>query len=154
MRKMTIAVDFDGVCITNDWPNKGKDIGAQDVLRKLIESGHDIMLYTCRQDHDEDRTLRTKDGYIIELPAGKHLSEALDWFGKNSIPIVGVNYNPIEEEFDVYKPHFDMLIDDKALGIPLTTITIVGVDTVVSSDKPFAEWQGIELMLRNRGIIE
>lgn len=154
MKKLTIAIDFDGTCITNDWPQKGKDIGAQDVLRKIVNAGHELLLYTCRMNHEEDRFLTFSDGHTMELPAGNHMREAIDWFVKNDIPLIGVNYNPIEDNYDTDKPHFDLLIDDKALGIPLTTITIVGVDTVVSSDKPFVEWQNVELMLRNRGIIE
>ena len=43
---MIIAVDFDGTCVTHDFPNVGKNIGAEIVLRKLSDKGHKIILYT------------------------------------------------------------------------------------------------------------
>lgn len=33
---MIIAVDFDGTCIMHDFPNVGKNIGAEIVLRKAL----------------------------------------------------------------------------------------------------------------------
>lgn len=35
---MIIAIDFDGTCVTHEYPNIGRDIGP--VLRKLVENGH------------------------------------------------------------------------------------------------------------------
>lgn len=43
---MIIAVDFDGTCVIHEFPKVGKDIGAVPVLKKLIEKGHKIILYT------------------------------------------------------------------------------------------------------------
>ena len=40
---MTIAVDFDGTCVTHDFPNVGKNTGAEIVLRKLSDKGHKII---------------------------------------------------------------------------------------------------------------
>ncbi len=152
-KKMTIAIDFDGTCITNDFPEKGKDIGAVPVLKKMLEAGHNLILYTCRQDHLEDRYIKlNEEEDSLFLPGANHLTEAVEWFNNNNIPLVGVNYNPDEFEYETNKPYFDLLIDDKALGIPTTTITIVG-DTIVSSKNPFVEWQAVELMLMNREII-
>lgn len=34
---MVIAVDFDGTCVTHEFPKIGKDIGAIPVLRELVE---------------------------------------------------------------------------------------------------------------------
>ena len=45
---MYIAVDFDGTCVTHEYPNIGKDIGAVPVLKKLTDSGHKIILNTMR----------------------------------------------------------------------------------------------------------
>jgi hypothetical protein len=33
---MIIAVDFDGTCVTHDFPHVGKDIGAVPVLKELV----------------------------------------------------------------------------------------------------------------------
>jgi len=37
---MVIAIDFDGTCVTHDFPKVGKDIGAVPVLRELVENGY------------------------------------------------------------------------------------------------------------------
>lgn len=34
---MVIAVDFDGTCVTHEFPKVGKDIGAVPVLKELVE---------------------------------------------------------------------------------------------------------------------
>ena len=34
---MVIAIDFDGTCVTNEYPNVGKDIGAVPVLKRIVE---------------------------------------------------------------------------------------------------------------------
>lgn len=33
---MIIAVDFDGTCVTHEFPRVGKDIGAVPVLKELV----------------------------------------------------------------------------------------------------------------------
>ena len=37
---MVIAIDFDGTCVTNEYPNVGKGIGAVPVLKKIVEKDH------------------------------------------------------------------------------------------------------------------
>ena len=76
---MVIAIDFDGTCVTNDYPYIGKDIGAVPVLKKIVEKGHRIILYTMR---DNER-----------------LKDAEQWFESNNIPLWGVNNNPAQERW-------------------------------------------------------
>ena len=45
---MIIAVDFDGTCVSHDYPYIGKEIGAAPVLRELVAAGHDLILFTMR----------------------------------------------------------------------------------------------------------
>ena len=35
-----IAVDFDGTCVTHEYPKVGRDIGAAAVLKDLVAAGH------------------------------------------------------------------------------------------------------------------
>ena len=35
---MEICIDFDGTCVTHEFPKVGKDIGAVSVLKKLLLS--------------------------------------------------------------------------------------------------------------------
>ena len=97
---MVIAIDFDGTCVTNDYPYIGKGIGAVPVLKKIVEKGHRIILYTMR---DNER-----------------LKDAEQWFESNNIPLWGVNNNPAQERWSSSpKIYAHLYIDDAALGVPL-----------------------------------
>ena len=41
---MNIAIDFDGTCVSHEFPEIGKDIDAIPVLKELIKSGHNLIL--------------------------------------------------------------------------------------------------------------
>ena len=47
---MTFNIDFDGTCVTHAYPLVGKDIGAQAVLKRLVDAGHQLILFTMRGD--------------------------------------------------------------------------------------------------------
>ena len=89
---MIIAVDFDGTCVTHDFPNVGKNIGAEIVLRKLSDKGHKIILYTMRS-HPSEKTEKAETSGMI-LTTNDCLQDAIDWFAKYNIPLYGVNDNP------------------------------------------------------------
>lgn len=36
---MEICIDFDGTCVTHEFPKVGKDIGAIPVLNKIADAG-------------------------------------------------------------------------------------------------------------------
>lgn len=42
---MEICIDFDGTCVTHEYPKIGKDIGAVPVLKRLIETGNKLILF-------------------------------------------------------------------------------------------------------------
>jgi hypothetical protein len=118
---MYIAVDFDGTCVTHEYPNIGKDIGAVPVLKKLTDSGHKIILNTMR--------------------SGDKLIEAIQWFADNNIPLYGANANPTQKEWtDSPKVFANLYIDDAALGCPLI------FDHAISS-RPFVNWVMVEEIL-------
>lgn len=97
---MIIAVDFDGTCVTHEYPEVGIDIGAQPVLKRLVAEGHQLILWTMR--------------------SGQPLQDAVDWFKKNDIPLFGVNENPEQKEWtDSPKAYAYVYIDDAAYGAPL-----------------------------------
>ncbi|MBE6209914.1 MAG: hypothetical protein E7128_06755 [Rikenellaceae bacterium] len=97
---MIIAVDFDGTCVSHDYPYIGKEIGAAPVLRELVAAGHDLILFTMRD--------------------GKLLKEAEAWFKENKIRLMDSNRNKEQVRWTSSpKVHADLYIDDSALGIPL-----------------------------------
>lgn len=68
-----IGIDFDGTVVTHDFPKIGKDIGAVTILKRLVENGHKLILFTMRSDIDDV----TSDDYNIHKQGGKYLSEAV-----------------------------------------------------------------------------
>lgn len=124
---MFIAIDFDGTCTTHDYPNIGKDIGAVKVLQKLAEE-HQLILYTMRSDDK--------------------LMEAVDWFIDNKIPLYAIQTNPTQNQWTKSpKCYAQLYIDDAALGCPLK------FDKKLS-DRLFVDWNVVELMLIESGIIK
>ena len=103
-RPLDIAVDFDGTCVTNDYPEIGHDIGAGEVLRSLVAKGHRIILCTMR--------------------SGKRLEDAIRWFESNGIKLYAVNGDPEQKQWTrSRKIHADIYIDDRALGCPLYEVS-------------------------------
>ena len=97
---MIIAIDFDGTCVTHEYPKVGRDIGAAPVLKELVEKGHKLILWTMR--------------------SGDALNDAADWFHDNNIPLFGINSNPEQHTWTRSpKAYAQLYIDDAALGIPL-----------------------------------
>ena len=138
-----IGIDFDGTVVTHDFPKIGKDIGAVPVLRKLVDNGHKLILFTMRSDIDED----TSDDYNIHKQGGKYLSEAVQWFMDNNIPLFGINENPEQRTWTTSpKPYCHIYIDDVALGCPLKY-------DVNLSNRPFVDWMEVENILIKRKMI-
>lgn len=118
---MYIAVDFDGTCVTNEYPNVGRDIGAVPVLKKLVDAGHKLILNTMR--------------------SGKELADAIRWFIDNNITLFGINENPTQKSWTASpKVYAHIYIDDAALGCPLITDGFV-------TKKPFVDWEEVEKQL-------
>lgn len=121
-----IAVDFDGTCVTHEYPHTGLDVGAVPVLRELVESGCKLILCTMR--------------------SGELLERACDWFKKNGLPLYGVNSNPTQKEWTSSpKVYADIYIDDSALGCPIKFR-----DGVV---RPFVDWVKVRELLVRDGIL-
>lgn len=111
---MIFAVDFDGTCVTHEYPKVGKNIGAEIVLKKLVEDGHKIILFTMR--------------------CKEQLEEAKQWFTDNGIALFGVNTNPTQHTWTASpKPYAHVYIDDAGLGTP------VRIEPKLNS-RPFVDW--------------
>ena len=124
---MYIAIDFDGTCVTHDYPKIGKEIGATKVLKRLVEAGHKLILNTMRSD--------------------KELQDAVNWFKKNGIELYGVNENPTQKRWtNSPKVYAHMYIDDAAFGCPL-------INAPELSDRQFVDWDSVGRKLIQMGII-
>jgi hypothetical protein len=124
---MTINIDADGTCFTHDYPLIGKDIGAQKVLKKLTDNGHELILFTMR--------------------SGKELTDVINWFKENNIPLYGIQTNPTQAAWtNSPKSLADLMIDDSALGCPLK------YDPTLSP-RLFVNWEIVEKMLIQIGYL-
>ena len=121
-----IAVDFDGTCVTLEYPYMGRDIGAVPVLRELADAGYRLILHTMR--------------------SGRLAKSAAEWFKENGIPLYAVNSNPEQKSWtDSPKVYADLYIDDSALGIPLKMTPDV--------TRPFVDWEGVRELLVREGYL-
>lgn len=132
---MIIAIDFDGTCVSHAFPEVGKEIGAPKVLKKLVDKGHQLILWTMRSD--------VENVYSPEFEGiftGTYLTDAINWFKKHDIPLYGIQKNPTQHEWTTSpKAYAHMYIDDAALGIPLLY--------EVGEKRPYVDWEKVEKML-------
>lgn len=148
---MTIAVDFDGTCVTHDFPKVGKNIGAEIVLKKLADMGHKIILYTMRSHPSEKTEKAGTSGMIPTM--NDCLQDAIDWFAKYDIPLYGVNNNPSQHSWtDSPKVYANMYIDDAALGIPLVYEDINHIYDS-SMMRPYVGWVRVTELLYESGVL-
>ena len=100
MKTYTIAVDFDGTIVEDEYPSIGKPkLFAFETMKKLMDKGHRLILWTYR--------------------SGRQLDEAVKFCKDNGIAFYAVNKSFPEEEFDPKysrKINADLFIDDRNIG--------------------------------------
>ena len=98
MKKLVIAIDFDGTIVTDKYPDIGYlKRNAKKVINELFDAGHEIIINSCRQGREE--------------------REMVEFLLDNEIKFDEVNQNlcyRIEEyDNDCRKIGADVYIDDK-----------------------------------------
>lgn len=125
-KNITVCIDFDGTCVTHEFPKVGDDIGAQRVLKTMTSKGIKLVLFTMR--------------------SGKELEDAVKWFEDNNIPLYGINKNPAQINWTKSpKAYGHIYIDDAALGCPL----IKG-----DHERPYVNWAEVEALLKDTNHID
>lgn len=139
---MDICIDFDGTCVSHEFPAIGKDIGAIPVLRELTEKGHRLILFTMRSDRKKKKKNTDGSELVVEE---NFLTDALAWFEANNIPLYGVQKNPSQRFWTSSpKAYGHLYIDDANLGCPL----VMG-----DGNRPYADWKRIREMLLDMNIL-
>jgi hypothetical protein len=142
---MIIGIDFDGTCTTHEFPKIGRDIGAVPVLKKLVEAGNQLILFTMRSDYwkvgsaifEKEEQLGFYKNTAEKLT---YLSDAVQWFKDNDIPLYGIQTNPKQKGWTTSpKAYCQLYIDDAALGCPL----IFPED----GSRPYVDWETVDKML-------
>tara|TARA_R110000772_G_scaffold2410_4_gene8559 strand:- start:39713 stop:40102 length:390 start_codon:yes stop_codon:yes gene_type:complete len=116
---MIISINFDGTCVKNEYPETGEDCpGAINVLKRLTNNGHQLILDTSR--------------------GGQLLDDAEQWFINNDIPLWGIQENP-----DLPNPNSkiraDLYINDLSLGAIITADFSNDFHNQISS-RPYIDW--------------
>ena len=141
---MEICIDFDGTCVTHEYPDIGKDIGAIPVLKRLVEAGHQLVLFTMRSDMERVES----EEYFEFESGGDYLTDAVNWFKENGIELYGTNENPEQKNWTRSpKAYADLYIDDAALGCPVIFNREI-------SGRPYADWKAIEHILEEMGVLQ
>ena len=127
MNKM-IAVDFDGTCVTHEYPRVGTDVPhAVEVLKRLNEAGVKIIVWTMR--------------------CGVYLdTDAREWFEERGIEVWSYNSNPEQSSWTQSpKCYAQAYIDDAAIGCPLIYPE--------NGARPYVDWKEVEILLEESGFL-
>jgi len=101
MKKLIIAVDFDGTLHTGEWPSIGEPMPfAIDSMNRLKADGHYLIIWSCRE--------------------GREQTAMVNWLLDRGIPFDRVNDhhpdNIVKYGGDARKVCADVYIDDRQLG--------------------------------------
>lgn len=142
---MDIVIDFDGTCVAHEYPAIGMEIGAVPVLKRLVENGHKLILFTMRSD-GQIKKKKSQEETNGPVEPDHFLSDAIEWFARNEIPLYGIQKNP-KQVFWTKSPkaYGHLYIDDAALGCPLVIPK--------NGERPYVDWSRIEEMLEDMGIL-
>lgn len=122
-----IAIDFDGTCVTHEYPRIGKEIGASYILRALVDNGCCLVLNTMR--------------------SGKELAEAKEWFDEHNIPLYGLNATPGQTSWTQSpKVYAHLYIDDAGIGCPL-------IEPYRGLGRPFVDWLAMINLLKAKQLL-
>ena len=123
---MEINLDFDGTVVLHTFPDiDPTDIGAEKVLKDLVDKGHRLILFTMRSD--------------------EYLHDAVKWFSDRNIPLYGVQTNPTQHKWtNSPKSYAPIMIDDSALGCPLVH---------PDEGRPYVDWVKIRKLLVERKVL-
>lgn len=121
-----IAIDFDGCLQFQDHPYLSRPVPrAVEVVKRLQDAGHILILYTMRVDEE--------------------LDQAKAWLQDHDLQFDYFNCNPMMETGS-RKVYFHLLIDDHAFNIPLITDMSI-------HRKPFVDWVTCEKIMEEKGLI-
>ena len=122
----------------------GLEIGAPRVLRKLVEAGHNLILFTMRSNKKIVKCIGDPNWTPV---AGNYLDDAMEWFKKHDIPLYAIQVHPDQRSWtDAPKCYGHLIIDDISLGMPLHFDQSV-------SQRPYIDWIEVEKMLIKRNLI-
>ena len=125
---LVIAIDFDGTICHHpgqNFPAIGEPVPhALDVLKRIEQAGHKLMLWTMRDV--DNRTM------------------AEVYLRQNGLTLWASNYNPEQTWSMSRKAYAHIYIDDAALGCPLVQ---------PADSRAYVDWFAVEVMLEELGVL-
>ena len=83
----------------------------------------------------------------LNFEMGNYLTDAVNWFNENGIPLYGIQTNPTQHTWTTSpKAYAQLYIDDAALGCPLKY-------DLKFADRPFVDWSMVREMLVQYGVL-
>ncbi len=141
---MKIFLDFDGTVVEHEYPRIGRcNFGCMEVIKKLQDSGHEIILNTYRVDCN-DGTLEEALDFLqndswmmfLEKEDEQELSPITE-FCKKKI-------HPRSWDWNDIKNNGEMFIDDIAFNIPLKRACMTEGEMV--------DWKELDKQFEKNGV--
>lgn len=140
---MDIVIDFDGTVVKHVFPEIGESIGAEEVLKELVEAGHNLILFTMRSNNG-DLPLFKEEGIVTVN--GDYLNHAVQWFESKGIKLHGIQTNPTQSKWTTSpKAYGQIIIDDAALGCPLI---------FPENERPYVDWKSVRDYFSKKGLLK
>ena len=112
---MKVYLDFDGTVVEHKYPEIGDyNPGAFDVVKKLIEAGHDVILNTYRVELSRE-SLHDAMNYV------------LSGLGLENMKFTTAKKHPVEWDFNLFREIDEIYIDDCGKNHPLRR-DVVAID--------------------------
>ncbi len=131
---MTIYLDFDGTVVEHEYPDMGTyNAGCFEVIRKLQDAGHDIILNTYRVD--------CNDGTLEEALHFLHAPDSI-------LPVTEFTHtklNPGYWNWPFFKANRLVFVDDACAGIPLKP-------TIIIPNGKMVDWDALDEEFRVNGL--
>ena len=146
---MKILLDFDGTIVEHAYPKIGRcNFGCVEIIRKLQDAGHRIILNTYRADL-ADGTLEHAIEYInnylyLDVLPGNEYNESC--YNRSILEFTNQKIHPQPWDWALMNYNGEIHIDDIALGIPLKP-------TVSVKNGMMVNWDIIALEFGVNGII-
>ncbi len=144
---MKIYLDFDGTVVEHQYPKIGRcNFGCMEVIKKLQDAGHEIILNTYRADCNNG-TLQDALRILNEKAWMLRKGRSSDSAEFSLLPITkweSTKKHPQPWSWPMMKMFMEIWIDDIATGIPLKPAVMVSGNMV--------DWDRLDLEFQENGI--
>lgn len=141
---MKIYLDFDGTVVEHTYPNIGRvNFGCFEVIKKLQDKGHEVILNTYRADLSEEKLNQALS--IINDLAWRFTEDRNNEFDLIPIKALTSKVHPPQFNIEQFIKDDVFFIDDQSNGTPLKP-------AVMTLGK-MVDWKKLEILLKQHDLI-